>query len=52
MGVVSALLKFGGIDFSIAKIWWANPLSEICSLAAYICLIAYFIHATKVKEKA
>ncbi len=47
MGVVSALLKFGGVDWSIAKDWWANPLSEICSLVAYICLIAYFIRATK-----
>ena len=47
MGVVSALLKFAGADWSIAKTWWTNPLSEICSLVAYICLIAYFIRATK-----
>ena len=47
MGVVSALLKFGGVEWSIAKDWWINPLSEICSLVAYICLIAYFIRATR-----
>ncbi len=49
MGVVSALLKFGGIETSIADSWWANPLSEICSLVAYVLLIAYFIRATKLK---
>ena len=47
MGVVAALLKFGGVEWSIAKDWWINPLSEICSLVAYICLIAYFIRATR-----
>ena len=50
MGVVSALLKFGGLELSIADSWWANPLSEICSLIAYICLTAYFIRATRVKK--
>lgn len=50
MGVVSALLKFGGIEVSIAETWWANPMSEVCSLVAYICLIAYFIWATKVNK--
>ena len=47
MGVVSALLKFGGIEASIADSWWANPMSEVCSLIAYICLIGFFIRATK-----
>ena len=46
MGVISALLRFGGISFDYAG-WWANPLSELCSLVAYILLIIYFIHATK-----
>ena len=46
MGVISALLRFGGIQFDYAQ-WWANPLSELCSLAAYILLILYFIRATK-----
>ena len=46
MGVISALLRFGGISFDYAA-WWANPLSEVCSLVAYILLIIYFIKATK-----
>ena len=46
MGVISALLRFGGVQFDYAQ-WWANPLSELCSLAAYILLILYFIRATK-----
>ena len=47
MGVVSALLKFGGVEWSIAKIWWQNPLSELCALVAYLCLIGFFIRLTK-----
>ena len=46
MGVVSALLRFGGIN-PVNEAWIANPLSEICSLVAYILLIVYFIRATK-----
>ncbi|MBQ2333196.1 MAG: oligopeptide transporter, OPT family, partial [Prevotella sp.] len=46
MGVVSALLRFGGFNF-ISESWLANPMSEICSLLAYILLIAYFIRASK-----
>ena len=46
MGVVSALLRFGGVSFDY-EAWWANPLSELASLAAYILLIIYFIKATK-----
>ncbi len=46
MGVVSALLKFGGCDF-INKVWLADPLSQVCALIAYILLIVYFIRATK-----
>ena len=46
MGVISALLRFGGIQFDYAE-WWQNPLSEWCSLAAYILLIAYFIRTIK-----
>ena len=46
MGVVSALLRFGGISFDYAE-WWTNPLSELVSLVAYILLIIYFIKATK-----
>lgn len=47
MGVVSALLRFGGFDLSLGEEWLANPLSEFCSLVAYVCLIAYFVRATK-----
>lgn len=50
MGVVSALLKFCGIDFNYDA-WWSNHLSELLSLAAYLLLICYFIIATRPKEK-
>ena len=46
MGVISALLRFGGVSFDYSA-WWANPLSELASLVAYILLIIYFIKATK-----
>ncbi|WP_028896218.1 OPT family oligopeptide transporter [Prevotella sp. HUN102] len=46
MGVVSALLKFGGIEFDYSE-WWSNHLSELLSLIAYVALILYFIIATK-----
>ena len=45
MGVVSALLRFGGVVFDYES-WWASPLSEILSLVAYILLIVYFVRAT------
>lgn len=51
MGVVSALLKFGGFELSIADKWWSDQMSEVCSLIAYILLITYFIIATKNKKK-
>ena len=46
MGVVSALLRFGGLNFTNEN-WLANPLAEVCSLVAYIFLITYFIKAAK-----
>ncbi|MCI7310476.1 MAG: oligopeptide transporter, OPT family [Prevotella sp.] len=46
MGVISALLRFGGLNI-VNEAWLANPLSELCALAAYLLLIAYFIRATK-----
>ena len=53
MGVVSALLRFLNVELVsgewMAK-WLATPLSEICSLLAYICLILYFVFATKTKN--
>ena len=49
MGVVSALLRFGGFN-PVSESWLANPLSEVCSLLAYILLIIYFVRATKVAK--
>ena len=46
MGVVSALMRFGGINL-INDAWLQNSLSEVLSLVAYICLIVYFVKATK-----
>lgn len=46
MGVVSALLKFSGCEF-INNVWLENPMSQVCSLIAYILLISYFVKATK-----
>ena len=46
MGVVSALMRFGGINL-INEAWLQNSLSEVLSLVAYICLIVYFVKATK-----
>ena len=50
MGVVSALLKFGGIEFDYSS-WWENHLSELFSLFAYAALILYLILATQLKKK-
>ena len=46
MGVVSALMRFGNLNFVSAE-WMANPLSELCALVAYVLLIGYFIRATR-----
>ena len=46
MGVVSALLRFAGYN-PINEAWLETPLSELASLAAYLCLIAYFVWTTK-----
>ena len=50
MGVVSALLRFGGFN-PVSDAWLANPLSEVCSLVAYILLIIYFIFATRPQQR-
>ena len=49
MGVVSALLRFGGFNL-MSDEWLVNPLSEFAALVAYILLMCYFIWATKVKK--
>ncbi|MDD7318393.1 MAG: oligopeptide transporter, OPT family [Prevotella sp.] len=46
MGVVSALMRFAGVNL-LNSAWLQNSLSEVLSLAAYICLIIYFVKATK-----
>ena len=51
MGVLSALLRFAGFN-PINPDWLSNPASELLSLAAYLLLIAYFIMATRNKQKA
>ncbi len=55
MGVVSALLRFCEVNLVSCdwmEQWLMNPLSEICSLMAYICLILYFVFATRTKKQA
>ena len=50
MGVVSALLRFGGINL-IDEAWLNNHWSEVISLIAYILLILFFVRTTnKIKE--
>ena len=45
MGVVSALLRY--LDFNpINPEWLANPMSEVCSLIAYVLLIIYMVKAS------
>jgi putative OPT family oligopeptide transporter len=46
MGVVSAIMRFAGLNL-VHETWLANPLSEGAALIAYVCLIAYFVVATK-----
>ncbi len=46
MGVVSALMRFGNLNF-VSETWMQNPLSELCALVAYVLLIAYFIRSVK-----
>ena len=50
MGVVSALLRFGGFN-PINDAWLGSSLSELLSLGAYALLIAYFIMATRTKNE-
>ena len=46
LGVVSALLKFLGVDM-VNTVWLENSWSQGVSLCAYILLITYFIIAAK-----
>lgn len=49
MGVVSAMMRFGGINL-VCDEWLNNRLSEAASLLAYVLLITYFILATRTKK--
>jgi len=39
MGVVSAILKFCGVDLWMSEGWWTNPLAVL----VYIAIIVWFI---------
>ena len=45
MGVVSAAMRFGGIDLMSTE-WISNSWSEVAALVAYVALIWYFIKAS------
>ncbi len=45
MGVVSAGMQFGGLNFANAD-YLDSPLSQVVSIIAYALLIAYFVKAT------
>lgn len=44
MGVVSAAMQFGGLNF-VNEAWLDNPLSQVASLLAYLLLIFYLVKA-------
>lgn len=50
MGVVSAALRFGGIEYDNSA-WLANSWSEIVSLVMYIVLIVYMVKACMTAKK-
>ena len=51
MGVVSAILKFAGADFTIKNETWANTFAEPVSLIPYIALMAFMIWMILKKKK-
>ena len=51
MGVVSAAMKFGGLDFFQAE-WSQSAGAQILGLVMYIAIIAYLIIATMKAKKA
>ena len=48
MGVVSAAMRFGGIDLMNTE-WLSNSWSEVVALVAYAALILYFVKASMKK---
>ena len=51
MGVVSAAMKFGGLDFFQTD-WYATAGSQILGLVMYIAIIVYLVIATMKAKKA
>ena len=47
MGVVSAILKFAGVELWITEGWWTNPLA--CLM--YIAIIVWFVMTVLKKDK-
>lgn len=51
MGVVSAIMKFAGVDLYMAD-WAVSSNAEWVALAMYVAIIAYFtIHTLKAKKE-
>lgn len=50
MGVVSAALRFAGVDINYS-LWWDNSLSELLSLSMY-CMLCVFLVKMSMKAKA
>ena len=51
MGVVSAVLKFAGVNWRLAE-WASSNAAEWCGVGAYLGLIAYFIwHTLQAKKE-
>ena len=49
MGVVSAALRFGGIQFAYES-WWMNPLSEVLALGMFCMIIIYMVKGSRNKK--
>jgi len=52
MGVVSAALRFAGVDLMMSPAWTGGHGAEWLSLAVYIGLIVYFVRDVLKKRKA
>lgn len=50
MGVASAALRFGGIQFDY-EAWWMNPLSELLALGMFCMIIIYMIKGSKTNNR-
>lgn len=49
MGVVSAAIRFAGVEFDYAE-WWNNTLSELLSLGMY-CILCIFLIKQSIKAR-